>query len=92
MPDLDALFWPRSIALVGASSDRTIIRGRIVEAVTLHGFDGPMYAVSRSHEEICGIPCYPGVEGPARAGGPRDRHHPPPSTSPRHCGRAGRSG
>ncbi len=62
MPDLDALFWPRSIALVGASSDRTIIRGRIVEAVTLHGFDGPMYAVSRSHEEICGIPCYPGVE------------------------------
>ena len=30
--------------------------------MTLHGFDGPMYAVSRSHEEICGIPCYPGVE------------------------------
>ena len=62
MPDLDALFWPRSIALVGASPDRTVIRGRIVEAVILHGFDGPMYAVSRSHEEICGIPCYPGVE------------------------------
>ena len=62
MPDLDALFWPRSIALIGASLDRTIIRGRIVEAVTLHGFDGPMYAVSRSYEEICGIPCYPGVE------------------------------
>ena len=62
MPDLDALFRPRSIALVGASPDRTIIRGRIVEAVTLHGFDGPLHAVSRSHDEIAGIPCHPSVE------------------------------
>ena len=62
MPDLDALFWPRSIALVGASTDETLIRGRIVQAVTLHGFDGPLYAVSRSHDEIAGIACYPSVE------------------------------
>ena len=62
MPNLDALFWPRAIALVGVSPDRTIIRGRIVEAVTLHGFDGPLYAVSRSHDEIAGIACYPSVE------------------------------
>ena len=62
MPDMDALFRPRSIALVGASPDRTIIRGRIVEAVTRHGFDGPLYAVSRSHDEIAGIPCHPSVE------------------------------
>ena len=62
MPDLDALFRPRSIALVGVSPDRTIIRGRIVEAVTRHGFDGPLYAVSRSHDEIAGIPCHPSVE------------------------------
>ena len=38
MPDLDALFRQRSIMLAGASPDRTIIRGRIVETVTLHGF------------------------------------------------------
>ena len=62
MPDLNALFWPRSIALVGASPDRTIIRGRIVEAVTLHGFDGPLHAVSRSHDAIDGIACHPSVE------------------------------
>ena len=62
MPDLDALFWPRAVALVGVSPDKTIIRGRIVEAVTLHGFDGPLYAVSRSHDEIAGIACYPSVE------------------------------
>ena len=62
MPDLDALFRPGSIALVGVSPDNTIIRGRIVEAVTLHGFDGPLYAVSRSHEQVAGIPCHPSVE------------------------------
>ena len=62
MPDLDALFRPRAIALVGVSPDKTIIRGRIVEAVTLHEFGGPIYAVSRSHDEIAGIPCYRSVE------------------------------
>ena len=62
MSNLDALFRPRAIALVGASPDKTLIRGRIVEAVTLHGFDGPLYAVSRSHDEIAGIACYPSVE------------------------------
>ena len=62
MPDLDALFRPRSIVLVGVSPDKTIIRGRILEAVTLHGFDGPLYAVSRSHDEIAGLTCYPSVD------------------------------
>ena len=62
MPNLDALFWPRAIALVGVSPDKTVIRGRIVEAVTLHGFDGPLHAVSRSHDEIAGITCYPSVQ------------------------------
>ena len=32
MPDLNALFWPRSIAMVGASPDTAGIRGRIVDA------------------------------------------------------------
>ena len=62
MPDLDALFRPRAIALVGVSPDTTRIRGRIVQAVTLHGFDGPLHAVSRSHREVGGIPCHPSVE------------------------------
>ena len=62
MPDLDALFRPRAIALVGVSPDKRVIRGRIVEAVTLYGFDGPLYAVSRSHNEVAGIACYPSVD------------------------------
>lgn len=55
MPDLDALFWPRSIALVGASPDKHGIRGRIVDAVRQHGFHGPIYPVSRSHACIDGL-------------------------------------
>ncbi|NCF26375.1 MAG: CoA-binding protein [Gammaproteobacteria bacterium] len=61
MPDLDALFWPRSIALVGASPDKSGIRGRIVDAVRQHGFDGPLYPISRSHACIDGLTAYPSV-------------------------------
>ena len=70
MPDLDALFRPRSIALVGASPDPSVIRGRIVEAVTKYGFDGTLHAVSRSHDVIAGIRCHPSVEAlPGAVGG-----------------------
>jgi len=69
MPNLDALFWPRSIVLVGASPDKHGIRGRIVDAVRQHGFDGPIYPVSRSHPVIEGMPTYP---SPADLPGPAD--------------------
>lgn len=62
MPDLSALFWPRSILLVGASADPTIIRGRIVAGVLRHGFEGSLHAISRSHGEIAGIRCTPSID------------------------------
>jgi acyl-CoA synthetase (NDP forming) len=55
MPDLDALFRPRSVALVGASTDKRGIRGRLIDAVRGHGFAGPLYPVSRSHDSIDGL-------------------------------------
>ena len=58
---LEALFWPKSIALIGASSDAKIIRGRIVDAILEHAFPGPIYAVSRSHSKIRDLACYPSV-------------------------------
>ena len=30
MPDLGALLWPRSVALIGASADADSLRGRIL--------------------------------------------------------------
>jgi acyl-CoA synthetase (NDP forming) len=61
MPDLNALFRPRSIALVGASPEKTGIRGRIVDAVRQYDFEGPIYPVSRSHASIDGLTAYPSV-------------------------------
>ena len=58
MPDLNALFSPRSIALVGASPDPHRIRGRMVSAVLDSGYPGTVYAISRSHREIRGLACY----------------------------------
>jgi len=37
MPDIGALLWPRSVALVGASSDVHSLRGRIQQAVATTG-------------------------------------------------------
>ena len=58
---LRALFWPQSIALVGASPDARIIRGRIGEAILEHAVPGPIYPVSRTHAEIRGLQCYRSV-------------------------------
>ena len=61
MPNLDALFSPRSIALVGASPDPHVIRGRMVSAVLDNAYPGTVYAISRSHRAIRGLTCYRSV-------------------------------
>jgi acetate---CoA ligase (ADP-forming) len=61
MPDLRALFWPRSVAIVGAASDSTRLRGRLTEIVSQHAFDGALYPVSRSETEIMGMKAYPSI-------------------------------
>ena len=62
MANLKALFWPRSIVLVGASTDKRIIRGRIVEAIQRYPFSGAICAISRSHTMIGNLDCYASVD------------------------------
>ncbi|MDP6393464.1 MAG: acetate--CoA ligase family protein [Arenicellales bacterium] len=62
MTDLQALFWPKSIALVGASPDKQIIRGRLVEAIGQHPYPGRVYAVSRSHRKINDLACFQSID------------------------------
>jgi acyl-CoA synthetase (NDP forming) len=62
MANLKALFWPQSIVLVGASTDKTIIRGRIVEAIQRYPYAGSICAVSRSHQMIGNLKCYASVD------------------------------
>jgi len=61
MPDLGALLWPRSVALVGASADAESLRGRILKVMRGHAFDGRLYPVSRSNSEVMGLKAYPSV-------------------------------
>ena len=62
MANVKALFWPQSIVLVGASTDKTIIRGRIVEAIQRYPYTGSICAVSRSHQMIGNLKCYTSVD------------------------------
>ncbi len=62
MPDIGKLLWPKSVAVVGASSDTHILRGRVFEIIRGHPFAGEIYPVSRSAAEVQGVKAYPSVD------------------------------
>ncbi len=62
MPNIGKLLWPKSVAIVGASSDTHGLRGRIFEIVRSHPFAGNIYPVSRSATEVQGVKAYPSVD------------------------------
>lgn len=59
MPDLDALLSPRSIAIIGASPDHMVIRGKVQHVLQHRGYPGAIYPISRSHPEVQGRRAYP---------------------------------
>ena len=69
MADLSALLAPRSVAVIGASNDPTTIRGMFMKTILRHGFDGPVYAISRSSAEVMGHKTYDHI---SKAPGPID--------------------
>ncbi|MCC7568654.1 MAG: CoA-binding protein [Candidatus Methanofastidiosa archaeon] len=56
---LQALFYPRSVAVVGASKKRTKIGYEITK--NLRRFSGTVYAVTTSKGQVDGLPTYPSV-------------------------------
>lgn len=59
---LDAMFRPRSIAVIGASSDPTKTGGRPVHLLRKHGFAGDIYPVNPKSDEIQGLPAFASIE------------------------------
>lgn len=60
--NLDKLFYPRSVAVVGASN-REGVTGQIVMQNLLHGgFEGPIMPVSHDERAISGVLAYPRIE------------------------------
>jgi acetate---CoA ligase (ADP-forming) len=62
VPDIGKLLWPKSVAVIGASSDVHGLRGRILEIIRSHPFAGNVYPVSRSAAEVQGLKAYPSVD------------------------------
>ena len=59
--DLERLFYPRSIAVVGASP--TMVTGRmpLYQMLKMTRYEGAVYPVNPSHKEIDGQPVYPSL-------------------------------
>ncbi|GAB4036871.1 MAG: acetate--CoA ligase family protein [Rubrivivax sp.] len=64
---LDALFRPRSVAVVGASSDPNKVGGRPLAFLKKGGFPGRVLPVNPAAREVQGLPAYPtldAIDGP----------------------------
>jgi len=61
MDAIRRLFHPRSIAVLGASSDASKLAGRPVAYLRRHGFAGQIYPINPRYKELAGLPCYPDV-------------------------------
>jgi acyl-CoA synthetase (NDP forming) len=59
--DLAKLLWPKTLAVVGASSDTDGLRGRILETILSHPYAGKVYPVSRSAAEVQGLKAYASI-------------------------------
>ena len=58
---LAALLSPASIAVVGASADRSKIRGTLFHQLVASGYTGRLYPITSSVAEIEGHRCFPSV-------------------------------
>ncbi|WP_026757601.1 acetate--CoA ligase family protein [Sediminimonas qiaohouensis] len=58
---MDAIFAPRSVAVIGASSDPKRIGGRPVDFLIRHGFDGPILPINPKSPEVQGLTAYPSI-------------------------------
>jgi acetyltransferase len=91
---LDAIFAPRSIAVIGATENPGSVGRNILENLTKGGFPGPIYPVNPKRETVLGIKAYPSITAvPAKAD--LAVIITPPATVPgiiKDCGKAGVKG
>lgn len=60
--DLDAMFKPRSIALVGASSHFNKLSGRPLRFLKEYGYPGKIYPINPNYQDLAGLKCYPDLK------------------------------
>ena len=56
--NLKTLFHPRSVALIGVSTEQTKLSGRPLRFFREFGYAGQIYPVNPKYQEIAGMPCF----------------------------------
>lgn len=59
---LRPLFYPRSVAVIGASRDPASVGHRILQALVSGGFRGTVYPVNPKADQVLSIKAYPSIE------------------------------
>lgn len=57
--NLNSIFNPQRIALVGVTTNPNSVSGKVLINLVSGGFKGVVYPVNADHEAVMGIPCYP---------------------------------
>ncbi|MBI5907197.1 MAG: CoA-binding protein, partial [Burkholderiales bacterium] len=60
--NLEALFQPASVALIGASDREGSLGSVVLRNLKLGGFKGPVWPVNHRHASVDGGPAWPDVE------------------------------
>ena len=58
---LERFFWPRSIAVIGASGSPHTLSARPLRILQQHRYPGRLYPVNPRYGELLGLRCYPAV-------------------------------
>lgn len=59
--NFQTLFYPKSVAIVGASTKEGSVGNDVVKNLVKDGFEGAIYPVNPKAEELCGVKCYPNL-------------------------------
>lgn len=58
---LDAIFCPKSVALIGAKDDPGSVGRTLLLNLIENSFGGTVYPVNPKRKEVCGVKCYPSI-------------------------------
>ena len=60
--NLDSIFKPKRIALIGVSINPNSVSGKVLSNLVGSGFRGVVYPINAANEAVMGIPCFPDLK------------------------------
>lgn len=60
--NLDCIFKPKRIAIIGVSSNPNSVSGKVLSNIVAAGFKGVVYPVNSSFEAVMAMPCFPDLK------------------------------